>query len=1722
MFFGSRTLRMGKSNTANHFPQEGRALISALLEKAGTSLAEFTTLPADRRQEIALQVKEHFQKAEVQQILKQHSGKRLDSRHAQEIRHQLEATKWTSLPAFVAYVSALLSQFPETERAAVYQRHAQLSIDSNHINRVGTQLNKLQPLELDDFVRGQSSFQERAFIELITNAMDALPGSAARGRFGIGFYQTFALLNRAEDSLKVTTSHGKGNPGQTLRFRSLQGKIEFSSEPNKEATASGTAIEINSSSIQAIRAGTFIRKYLQYVESAPIYLNGELINSSSVSGKISKHRAIDVVVRDGYFSILDRGCGMNEQTIFQDLLYRTASGKPDWATARLSDQSKARFKSQGSNVDVTECQVALLVGEVLVEEFKVRGANLPKQFSIDFPTSLALTEARDRIIVDQVAVKVLRDLVDRVVKLKAEEALPICNVLLPIFKRLKLTDEHAQNDETKLLNHLRDQIKAHFPKVNFLPNRPDFLKLDLRNSKIHLLDPDLLITPYQDIKAFKAAVNFKAGTITTVYQAPFLKGKGGHILDQGSLLIDQRVDLHHNLPTLNATLHFIKENAGNFQTQAEVQSEKDRKFIWKVRQFSSLSKFAAENWEALGHKSATEAQAYAAEFEKKDAAFTRTCLKQLLNKVPAICYLDCWEMLQHCLSSEQDAQRPALLRKLCVLGENLSRLMKVPEIYQSLSVSLQSPLRMHSRALSEQAGTTGVLLLACAENGRAKYLGEIESPFNAREKAHIMQRVDGAVLCASERGDMIFVFIHRGVVIYNEYLVSRLEVVDSEKRAVKTDQLTPYDLKQIESIQYWLLKLGHIDLDSQLRFGWRTIRPLEEVPAQRSFKKTYTYPRTPTASDTTSRAPSNSINLQSPPSAERLAKYEEHFPTSLLGRSSKHSIKAQNFMGRIMFSTTLAGTTETVFGFQKNTVGDLLDREHKLLSPRHIAEITKAAMARQGMYAYVSIPEVIFKSLSASAIAAKDLPAVLDSTMCTKIHPALLEPECLAILNHVQRDHPALLEATLDISGRLLFNKPDSAAREILLKTSNYLKHMSGETSENYSSEALFNFTLDLEIRLPKRMNSTLDLIRNNIDVPASEIPENLRAFYLWMTRDEGPLKRSLAPVTNPKSNSNFKLTELILWARENEGELNKKKLGGEKSEVLAAKVQAYCEDKSTTHINREIAHTANYTSQQAVVDTLLWCAGKQPAKANSASEFNFTAISCPPATLEVDLQTSVKISYIDLLQDLSKSHSRLLNLLKVGDCVFTLPVKEGSIEFKLRPVIRNNLVVDAEISVSQVQEPVDGFKLTLLMNSKQPEVSMRQLESHLISEIGLVPLAKMQVKFNGTTINYTGTVGTSLTSADGVQVQTYRESGFRLTRGGVFLRNLRDEDLEGLPGFILQALKKENTLVIDLPADIAIIRSGNEVKDLQRFQKTYGPVILQAAITSYCSDVIRKRSHDEDPFPYQLIPYDYFSDKNIQADFFQAEKVAAALLRGNLDKLTQVAPALREPREILFYLPLFEIRDQKYSLDQLRQNLMEHKAPFEPPVYKEDFPPGLRKRLDTTVAKVDLSKSGSGETPLRIKDTDLEELLTIRDPKIRPGVQKHFAALRQIHQHTTRLLANNEALQQVKPDCFFYYSEDSSIAHANRGNKTIAWNLYHLVKDDCAPLKAFVDLLNDPSALASAAGQKLYFDLFLHTASHEAAHLLEQTDESTHHERFLALQADVLINYLAVANKKS
>jgi hypothetical protein len=771
------------------------------------------------------------------------------------------------------------------------------------------------------------------------------------------------------------------------------------------------------------------------------------------------------------------------------------------------------------------------------------------------------------------------------------------------------------------------------------------------------------------------------------------------------------------------------------------------------------------------------------------------------------------------------------------------------------------------------------------------------------------------------------------------------------------------------------------------------------------------------------------------------------------------------------------------------------------------------------------LERLLVRSLENSVLPTSHFKALLQAFYeFPYVHPSLRERDMTAVLARFQHLDPARQMHLLRVLNEALPSDEKRRAAVGNKIVDFYLEKMADVSFEQSSGWA--SSLTERVAQLTNGVQATYaTIIRHATQVPEQEVPRELRALVLYLTRSGDELAYDgQSPITFPEGEGvPLRLSEIVQWKRLREGVA--RSFDGSPEE-LSQFVHAGVEGSNTSYVQREITHAIHFQTLDAPdlyirelvqnsVDAL-----KSAGMPDSERVIDAKVFVHEPGSLFFEFQDPVGMNVRELLNyflipgDSSKVGGGFIGFYGQGLYTLFLGAKEVLVKtgdgsgktwyLRIEPVIEDALVVDLKITLAQTAESFRGTVIVREQESTIPRVEAAHIRASFLNLVGGLDATKAVIRLQGDSCNHPNPKLWTEEAGDLGEVQVYRNQNGALTHNGLFLKVLPDF---GLPSFMHAALKKWGGIVVDLPPSIELTRSRRDIASYERIKPMVEPAVRRALTGAYLEGLSQRLSAGEtSDFPFPSLPYDYFIKKHHYAVDERVKQDVEALGAGEGPQDVTYYQDTEKLIQLLVSLPFVRIQNECLSLEQLKARYQSAEFPFSSSEERRLIPRVIARLIEEQEMRH--GGSGGGFSSLArageftSQDVCFEELPSIAHPPLEETLKKYFTSIAALERVSSRVLELLDAhfwgAERATP-CHFYWSDRQTLAHASRWpGGSIAWNvgrIGHFLKG------------------ASEDGEQAGLDMecVLETLVHEYAHTLEGWGGWTHNVEFDKRQAAVL-----------
>ena len=454
------------------------------------------------------------------------------------------------------------------------------------------------------------------------------------------------------------------------------------------------------------------------------------------------------------------------------------------------------------------------------------------------------------------------------------------------------------------------------------------------------------------------------------------------------------------------------------------------------------------------------------------------------------------------------------------------------------------------------------------------------------------------------------------------------------------------------------------------------------------------------------------------------------------------------------------------------------------------------------------------------------------------------------------------------------------------------------------------------------------------------------------------------------------------------------------------------------------------------------------------------------------------------------------------------LNVKITPLDTDGRPLKEKGKVFDLDIQM--FQEP-GHYKGTIIENnifSDSPEMGGTFAKSALMRSAALVDANKAKIFYKSKPINSSIKSSAIVEIPNLGTVTAYRSSDSALTQNGLYIKKLDPGFIEELPKAIRDYYEKQG-LVIDLPANLALIQSRNDIVNadevIPKIKKA-----LPKLVTSLFLKELRDSSMEINPLVQVLkdldLPYDFFKRPDRVIISEEVKNDIKQLKKGESISFEKYSASPSQMLQFTISIDFLEYKGERLSLKQLAIKLNEEKDSFD----LESLPQAVQQIVQFSFDSIKNSQSAAIQaqaqygisSPNVVTDFELTKtLVQEKEKQISPYLA--FDKLRELILDT---------IGSPETSRTYYLSLASSLAHASSYDNRIGWNL-NSIEGNVTKLA---------TALANSDQDKFntLLEKVLETETHEYRHLIEGSeDNGTHNQTFYKGQREILMSLLNKIN---
>lgn len=816
-----------------------------------------------------------------------------------------------------------------------------------------------------------------------------------------------------------------------------------------------------------------------------------------------------------------------------------------------------------------------------------------------------------------------------------------------------------------------------------------------------------------------------------------------------------------------------------------------------------------------------------------------------------------------------------------------------------------------------------------------------------------------------------------------------------------------------------------------------------------------------------------------------------------------------------------------------NIARELLNTEKGVLTPEHV-ELVKNFLLKYPIPDREKFERVIYRVLENRHIASADmeflLPVFYESDY---IAPDFFSPEIIQLFRQVSYlDSERFIKLFEIIKGSL----PNEG--EDRLKVANKIIKF---YCEKFQSESLedSNSLISTLSQVREYTNAIkcdgFTLIKNKVFVPPAEIPRSLRPFITFVQREEDELAyKNIETIKVPEiPPQTLKLSEIVQWKRLRES--NARKFEGT-IEELGSTVRSVTEGKSREHIVREITHAVHF---QALNSTDLYV---RELIQNAVDVMQSTAMEKTNRNIEITASATNDKELITSFQDpvgmdartvlnyfLTPGESTKMDRSKdfigfYGQGVYTLfknfkevniktGVGDGTVWYlTIKPIVEHDMVNDVTIDFRSAPEDFKGTVISKTQAAENPYIEAAYVKDAVMTLTSALSDDRASIVYQREKVNSAYKVLSEKQAGEFGKVTVYRNPNNIVTQYGLYVKDISSEYSGLVPGFMSDSLRKWGGIAIDLPRGVELTRSRQDIANKDKVQDVLNPEIQKGLVGAYFDSFKEKMESGEARFPFEELPYDYFSEGEHYSLPYEYKQDAEALLKGeplsHIDEYTDKGNALK----FMSLLPLFKVKDQPLSLDEIRQAFIskERKFPFDQVDWRDELPGRLvdlmdKQRLDRNQMQRQMEEAQKDS----ISDTSLENIFEQATGELKEWMVAHKDSLEIVNKLTQEFMGAVNKSYNRRSTGLFHYSRTGEVAHARRDG-SLSWNLDYMKKD------SWQNAVKDAEKFLGEKGGKIENLIgTLDTLAHEYGHIIEDLRAWTHDSKHEKDQARVLIQFV-------
>ncbi|MDP1689481.1 MAG: hypothetical protein Q8L47_05160 [bacterium] len=660
-------------------------------------------------------------------------------------------------------------------------------------------------------------------------------------------------------------------------------------------------------------------------------------------------------------------------------------------------------------------------------------------------------------------------------------------------------------------------------------------------------------------------------------------------------------------------------------------------------------------------------------------------------------------------------------------------------------------------------------------------------------------------------------------------------------------------------------------------------------------------------------------------------------------------------------------------------------------------------------------------------------------------------------------------------------------------------------------------------------------LIKHKVSVPPSEVPRSLRPFITFVQREEDELAyKNIETIKVPESTpQTIRLSEIIQWKRLRE--TGARNFEGSVEE-LGETVRKIVEGKAREHIVREITHAVHF---QALNSTDLYV---RELIQNAVDVMQSTAMDKEKRNIEITASANDNKELVTSFQDpVGMDIHTILNYFLVpgestkmdrskdfvgfyGQGVYTLfkNFKEVNIKtstgdgtvwyLTIKPIVEHEMVSDVSIDFRSMPEDFKGTVISKTQAAENPYIEAAYVKDAVMTLTSALSDDRASIMYQGEKVNSEYKVLSEKTIHDLGKVTVFKNPNNIVTQYGLYVKDIGSEYSGLIPGFMNESLRKWGGVAIDLPKGVELTRSRQDIANKDKVQEVLNPEIQNSLVGAYFDSFKEKMESGEARFPFEDLPYDYFSEGEHYDLPYGYQEDADALLKGEPLKHVDEYVDRNNALKFMSLLPFFKVKDQPVSLDIIRRAFISKNKEF--PFDQADWRDDLPGRLVELMQKQDEERNVRQEQQEQarkdaIGDTTLDGVFEQAQGELKEWMTTNKSRLELVDRITKEFMDTVNKSYNINSEGLFYYSRTGEIAHASRGTN-LSWNLDYMKGDN------WRSAIKEVETFIGEKGGKID-DLIgtLAILAHEYGHIIEDFWAWTHDSRHEKEQARILIQFL-------